>query len=94
MGAILGGMLAFYILCKPIEWALLKRFLNSFNAIVIYSSGIVFLALLTAWYFKRNEPYAFHPSMFVDYFLAAIILPCVRIMLYKRKMKKAISIEK
>jgi hypothetical protein len=88
MGGILGGLLAFYILCKPLEWALLKRFFTSFNVIVVFSSAIVFFAILILWYLKRNEPYAFHPSLFVDYFLAAIILPSVRIFFNKRKTKK------
>lgn len=88
MGGVLGGLLAFYILCKPLEWALLKRFFTSFNAVVMISSGIVFFAVLILWYLKRNEPYAFHPSLFVDYFLAVVILPLVRIFFNKRKAKK------
>ena len=88
MGGILGGLLAFYILCKPLEWLLLKRFFKNFNTVVILSSAIVFFAILILWYLKRNEPYAFHPSWFVDYFLAAVILPLARIFLNKRKTKK------
>lgn len=93
MGGILGGLLAFYILCKPLEWVLLKRFLKSFNALVMLSSTIVFFAILILWYLKRNEPYAFHPSLFVDYFLAAVILPSARIFLNKRKAKKQVKSE-
>lgn len=88
MGGVLGGLLAFYILCKLLEWALLKRFIKNFSSIVITSTVIVFFVILILWYSKRNETYAFHPSLFVDYFLAAVILPSIRILLNKRKAKK------
>ena len=93
MGGIVGGILAFYILCKPLEWGLLKRFFNGYSAIVLCSSAIVFFSILILWYFNRSASYAFHPSLFFDYFLAAIILPLVRIFLHKRKAKKLAQME-
>ena len=88
MGGIIGGMLVFYILCKPLEWLLLKRLFKSFNVIVVIISIVIFSTIFILWYLKRNEPYAFHPSFFVDYFAAAVILPVVRIFINTRKAKK------
>ena len=93
MGGIIGGMLVFYILCKPLEWVLLKRLFKGFNAIVVISSIVVFCTIFILWYLKRNEPYAFHPSLLVDYFAAALILPVVRIFVNKRKEKKQAQLE-
>lgn len=90
MGAILGGMLVIYLLCKVLEWALLKRILSSHFVMVSLSSLLIFFVIFIAWYVKKDEAYAFHPAMLVDYFLAAVILPFIRSIWHKRKKKKNI----
>lgn len=89
MGAVLGGMLAIYLLCKVLEWTLLKRIIKTHSTILFLSSAVVFTAICIAWYIKRSEAYAFNPALLIDYFIAAVILPFIRFFLHKRK--KAVS---
>lgn len=87
MGAVLGGMLVIYLLCKAFEWALLKRVLSNYNAMIFLSSALIFSAICIAWYVNRNKAYAFQPAMLVDYFIAALGLPLIRCFWHKRKAK-------
>lgn len=91
MGAVLGGGLAIYLLCKILEWALLKRFLSNYNIMIFLSSAVIFFTICITWYIKRNEAYAFHSALLIDYFIAALILPFIRSFLRKRKAKTVVE---
>ena len=89
MGEIIGGMLAIYLVGKVLELAILKRVISSFATMAFTSSVLVFLVILVLWLVNRDQPYAFRPAMLVSYFLAAVILPAIRIMWNKRQAAKA-----
>jgi hypothetical protein len=89
MGAIAGGMVVFFLLGKMIEWAILKRVPVSYG-IMVWASSLVGLALVFGlWFMRRDAPYAFNPAMFIDYSIAAILLPVLRTFWRKRKEAKA-----
>lgn len=77
MGAILGGMLIFYLLGKILEWTFLSRVFSNRAIVIFVSSFLVFLLLCLLWYANRGQLYA-QPGMLIDYFVAAILLPLFR----------------
>lgn len=88
MGAIIGGLIIFYIIGKVIEWAVLKRVFDNYRIMFWASSLSVFAIIFTLWFFKRDKAYAFHPAMFIDYAIAGTILPIIRIIWRNRKEAK------
>ena len=70
---------------KIIEWALIQRVVKSYHAMVWLSSFIVLAVIALLWYVKRGEAYAFHPAMFIDYTIAALLLPIISIVWRRRK---------
>ena len=89
MGEVIGGMLVFYLLGKLLEWAILKRFIRSYAAMVSASALGVFALVCLGWFSQRHEPHIFHPAMLISYFIAAALLPFIRIIWRNRKLKKA-----
>lgn len=89
VGGIIGGLIVFYLLGKAVEWAILKHFVKGYGTMAWISSIAVFCAVFVLWWTQRNEVHAFHPAMFVDYIVAAILLPFARIIWRKRSEAKA-----
>lgn len=85
VGAVIGGMVAFYLIGKLLEWAVIKRVVNSYSTMVWLSSIVTLTAIALLWYSSREEAYAFHPAMFIDYTIAAILLPITRTVWRRRK---------
>lgn len=85
VGAVIGGMIAFYLIGKLLEWAIIKRVVKSYPAMVWLSSLIALAAIALLWYARREEAFAFHPAMFIDYTIAALLLPVVRTLWRRRK---------
>jgi hypothetical protein len=85
VGAVIGGMVAFYLIGKLLEWTFIKRVVRSYSAMVWLSSIVTLAAIALLWYARRDEAYAFHPAMFIDYTIAAILLPIIRIVWRRRK---------
>lgn len=77
MGAILGGMLIFYLLGKILEWTFLNRVFSNRTIVICVSSFLILLLLSLLWYANRGQSYA-QPGMLVDYFVEAILLPLFR----------------
>jgi hypothetical protein len=88
MGAIVGGMIGFYLLSKAIEWIILKRIVSKYALMVWISPVTIFGAMFVSYTSNPDGFYAFHPAMFIDYFIAAILLPIIRIFWRKRKEAK------
>lgn len=88
MGAIAGGMIGFYLISKAIEWLILKRIVSKYALMVWISPAAIFSAMLVSYTSNPDGFYAFHPAMFIDYFIAAILLPVIRIFWRKRKEAK------
>lgn len=89
MGEVIGGMLVFYLVGKLLEWAILKRLISSYATMVSVSALGIFALVSLGWFFQRNEPHIFHPAMLISYFIAAVLLPFIRILWQNRKLKKA-----
>ena len=85
VGAVIGGMVAFYLSGKLLEWAVIKRVVKSYPAMVWLSSIVTLAAIALLWYSRRDEAYAFHPAMFIDYTIAAFLLPIIRTVWRRRK---------
>lgn len=88
MGAVAGGLVAFYLIGKITELVAWKRVFTRYSAMVWISSLSVFFIIFLIWFTQRDKPYAFHPAMFVDYAIACVILPLIRIFWHRRKDAK------
>jgi len=68
-----------------LEWAFIKRVIKSYHVMVWLSSSVTLAAIALLWFARRGEAYAFHPAMFIDYTIAAILLPFIRTVWRRRK---------
>lgn len=89
MGEVIGGMLVFYLVGKILEWAILRRVIKNYAAMVSASSLGIFTLVCLAWLSQRHQEHIFHPAMLISYFIAALLLPFVRVLWRNRKTKKA-----
>ncbi len=87
-GSIIGGLVAVYLISKIFEWLFLKRFLKNQNHIIAAGSFTGFLVVVLLWSTSPTLVVGFSP---VPYFIAAILLPIIRIQWKKRKMKREIT---
>lgn len=89
MGEVIGVMLAFYLIGKVLEWAILKRVIARYETMVSASSFSVLTFFSAAWILQRNQEYARGPAMLISMIVAAILLPFIRVLWRNRKNKKA-----
>lgn len=87
-GSIIGGLVVVYLISKIFEWLFLKRFLKNRNHIIAAGSFTGFLVVVLLWAISPTVVVGFSP---VPYFIAAILLPIVRIQWNKRKMKREMT---
>lgn len=88
MGAIAGGLVAFYLIGKIAEWVVWKRIFKRYSLMVWVSSITVFALIFILWFSQRDKAHAFNPAMFIDYAIACILLPIIRIFWHNRKEAK------
>lgn len=88
MGAVAGGLVIFYLIGKVIEWIVWKRIIKSYGLMVWVSSISISALVFVLWFLQQGKAYAFHPAMLINYFMAGIILPILRIFWQKRKEAK------
>lgn len=79
MGEILGGMLIIYTISKIAEAVILKRVYSNFSSMVIASSVLIFSVIATVRLVTGDNYRTFPIGMLISYFLAASILPVIRI---------------
>ena len=91
MGAIVGGVIIFYLLGKVVEWAVWTRVFRNFNVTVWASSLSVLLLIFVLWFIQRDKPYALNPAMLIDYTIASFILPLIRMFWNKKKTHKKLK---
>lgn len=87
IGGVMGGFLVIYLLCKVIEFALLKRILKNYNAMIFLSSVVIFSTICIAGYIDRNNLHAPGPNLIMICFIAALALPFIRKIVHNRKAK-------
>lgn len=84
-GAVVGGIFVLYIFGRILEWAILNRILKNKNQAIIFSSMLGLIAVFLLWAARKTEVVNF--SIF-SFFIAAILLPFIRIQWAKRKIKQ------
>lgn len=87
-GYIIGGLVALYLISKIFEWLFLKRFLKNQNHIITAGSFTGFLVVVILW---STSPTLVVGFSLIPYFIAAILLPIIRIQWRKRKVKREIA---
>jgi hypothetical protein len=78
-GSIIGAMLIIYLICKAIEWVVLKRIGTSQSSMVLTSTSITFLLLAALWVSGLGTPTAKGPSFLLAIFFGAVILAIIRL---------------
>jgi fructose-specific phosphotransferase system IIC component len=78
IGAMLGAMLAIYVISRLIEWLLLKRIIASRSMMMVASTAASFLIVCGLWYSALGKPYAQDADFLLIYLLAAVLLTLIR----------------
>ena len=85
LGAILGAIIAIYLLSKLLEWVLLRWIIKSRVALAVTSTGAIFLGVSTLWFLNLGKPSAQSPSFLIAYLIAFVILIAIRCSAAKKK---------
>lgn len=86
-GSIIGGLICIYLIGKLLEWLFFKRFLKNSNHVIIAGSFAGFLVVFLLW---ATSPTVVVGFSITSFFIAAILLPIIRIQWRKRKAKREI----
>ena len=78
IGAILGAMLAIYLISKLIEWVLVKRIVQSRSAMILISTSAALLLVFILWYSALGKPYAQGVNFLLAYLLGSLFLAALR----------------
>ena len=82
MAGVLGTAAALYILCRTLEWLIVKRVVRNYTAMVFVSPLILTALILVLWLINvsRGVPDAERQFAFIiNLVIAAIILPFIRL---------------
>jgi len=92
MALIFGSMIGSYLICKVIEWIIIKRIIKNYNAMVIISAVIVAILCVLAWRYRMNiqGSYSYDDrTQLGAQVIGSLALPFVRIFWNKRRVAKA-----
>jgi fructose-specific phosphotransferase system IIC component len=78
IGAMLGAILAIYVMSRLIEWLLLKRIIASRGMMILVSTATSFFIVCGLWYSALGKPYAQDTGFLLIYLLASVLLTLIR----------------
>ena len=90
MGEIIGSMLAAYVICRILEWVILKRVIRNHAWMVVVSAIAVGALFLVAFRYRAEALGSFDSNderLLGAQIIAVILLPIIRILWKKLRPK-------
>lgn len=97
MGEILGSAIAAYLVCKLLEWLVIKRVIRNHSWMVVVSAAVVGMLFILAFRYQvevRGSYDSNDERLFGSQVIAVVLLPIIRILWRNIRIKKRAEADK